>query len=350
MQYDSLTQLLTAAADAPAYGTVFVQLTRRTPKTTKNGRPYLEITLADAAAEVTLKVWDNAPWYPFFSNAEPESGIAVTATWQSSQYGMEAGDIDTRPLTAEEEARVLAGGAETVQRQEEAWDTICDFVDGIQDPRLATLSRALLENFEPRFRRAGAARGYHHARRGGLTEHTAGVMKTAAALCEAYPGLNRDLLLTGALFHDCGKMWENAYPEHSLNMPYNDTGELLGHISLGIEIINKLWTRILTEDRRAAWEALSPATEQVRLHLLHLVAAHHGSLEFGSPVVPKTPEALALNHADDLDAKMEMMRAAYTLSPSLSPHIRQRRAPLPGNVVVPLPCVSDAAPETEGEV
>ncbi len=342
MQYDSISQLLSQVAEEPGYGTVYAQLTRKTTKTTKNGRPYLEVQLADVANSITFKVWDNAAWYAALYAQPEESSIAITATWQNSSYGIEAADVDIRPLSPEEEHIMMTGGEELAQRQEEDWDCICDLVDSMQDPRLVQLCRAMLENFEARFRRAGAARSVHHARRGGLVEHTAGVMRSAAATCTAYPNLNRDLLLAGALFHDCGKMWENAYPERGLTMPYADTGELLGHISLGIEVINKLWTRLLTDDKKAAWEILDPPTEQVRLHLLHLVASHHGSLEFGSPVVPKTPEAVALNHADNLDAKLEMMRMGYESGASLAPHIRQGKKPLPGNLVSPLPALAPA--------
>lgn len=342
MQYDSITQLQHLISDEPGYGTVFVQLARKTTKTTKTGRPYLEVCLADVAGTLTIKVWDNAIWYPAFIALNDEECIAVTASWQNTPYGIEATDVDIRPLSQEEEHIMMTGGEELAQQQEEDWDCICDLVDTIRDPRLGQLCRAMLENFETRFRRAGAARSVHHARRGGLVEHTAGVMRCASSMCTAYPTLNRDLLLAGALFHDCGKMWENAYPEHNLTMPYADTGELLGHISLGIEVINKLWTRLLTDERKASWETLTPPTEQVRLHLLHLVASHHGSLEFGSPVVPKTPEAIALNHADNLDAKLEMMRTSYETGTLLAPHIRQGKRPLPGNVITPLPSLGIA--------
>ena len=108
---------------------------------------------------------------------------------------------------------------------------------------------------------------------------------------------------------------------------------------------NALEDAVCTEERRKEWEKLRPPTEQVRLHLLHLVASHHGTMEFGSPVVPKTPEAFVLHHADDLDAKMEMLRGAYAESPQLSEHIRQRKMPLPGNVVDSLPRVSRAEEE-----
>lgn len=342
MTFDSTTQLLGMIAGGEAVeGSLHAQIAQKTLRSTKNGKPYLEVQLADVAGSVTIKVWDNMPYFSAFQAAGINEGLSVFASWQSSVYGTEVTGVDVRPLSAEEEERMLTGGAELQARRQSDWEDICRLVDSLQDPRLLELSRAMFAAFEARFRRAGAARGYHHARRGGLVEHTAGVMRTADALCRAYPTLNRDLLLAGALFHDCGKMWENSYPEHGLAMPYSEPGELLGHISLGIEVINRLWASICTDERRAEWEKLTPPTEQVRLHLLHLVAAHHGSLEFGSPVVGKTPEALALNHADDLDAKMEMFRCAYESSPELAPRIRQRRAPLPGNVVTPLPSVGE---------
>ncbi len=337
MTFDSITRLNADAASTMVQGTILAQVARKTEKTTKTGKPYLEIQFSDVAGSVTLKAWDNAPHHPAFRALNEGDTAAITARWQLGEYGMDAADIDLRPLTPEEEETLLAGGAEMCRLQQAAWQEIVALVDSMADPRLAALSRSLLEGFEGRFRRAAAARGYHHARRGGLVEHTAGVMRVADAFCRAYPQLNRDLLLAGALFHDCGKMWENPYPEKGLTMPYTDAGELLGHITLGIELINKLWASLLTPERKEKWAALVPASEQVRLHLLHLIAAHHGELEYGSPVVPKTPEALALNQADNMDARMEMFRGAYETSPALSARVRQRKLPLPGNVVTPLP-------------
>lgn len=338
MIFDSISQLLSQlSSGGSCQGALFVQVAQKIQRTTKGGKPYLEVQLADAAGTLSLKIWDNLPWFPDFQAVALNASVAVSALWQSTPFGPDVADASLRPLSPEEEERLLIGGQELRDRQLNDWHDITRLVESMSDPRLLELCRALLSTFEARFRRAAAARGYHHARRGGLVEHTAGVMRVADALCSAYPSLNRDLLLAGALFHDSGKMWENGYPEHSLTMPFSDAGELLGHIPLGIELINKLWATLCTDERKAAWEPLSPPSEQVRLHLLHMVAAHHGCLEYGSPVVCKTPEALALNHADDLDAKMEMFRGAYATSPELSPRIRQRKMPLSGNVVLPLP-------------
>ncbi len=341
MIWESIAQMTAKLSDGqPAQGTIRACIAKKLLRTARNGKPYLEVQLADPGSDILLKVWETMPWYPELERAEEETSVAIDGVWRNSQFGIDVSGATVRPLTPGEEESLLIGSAELQERQKADWQQILELAGTIRDPRMAALCEALLKTYEKRFRRSAAARGYHHARRGGLMEHTAGVMRTARALCEAYPQINRDLVLTGALFHDCGKMWENGYAEHGLTMPYTDTGELLGHISLGIEVINKLWTGVCTEQRRKEWEKLSPPTEQVRLHLLHLVASHHGSLEYGSPVVPKTPEAFVLHHADDLDAKMEMLRGAYADSPQLSEHIRQRRAPLPGNVAAPLPAVS----------
>jgi 3'-5' exoribonuclease len=168
-------------------------------------------------------------------------------------------------------------------------------------------------------------------------EHVAQMMRSAAALCPVYPELNRDLLLTGVLFHDCGKLWENCYPERGFNQLLGLHGEMLGHIPLGIELVNKLWRESLALPEAAGWENLSPPAEDCRIHLLHLIGSHHGEYEFGSPVLPKTPEAFALHHIDNLDAKLEMVRDAYAQSKELVPGIHERVFPLPGNLVKPLP-------------
>jgi 3'-5' exoribonuclease len=162
------------------------------------------------------------------------------------------------------------------------------------------------------------------------------MMRSADAICSAYAVLHRDLLLAGVLFHDCGKLWENQFPADGFAMPFDERGELLGHITIGIELVNTLWRKLFASDPVAAWKDLSPPSEDVRLHLLHLIAAHHGELQFGSPIPPKTPEAWALHYVDNLDAKMEMMAGCYANAKALAPRIRERTWPLPGNSVLPL--------------
>lgn len=337
MPYDSIAQLTKEASTGPVQGTVLAVLSQKTERTTKAGKPYLELGLSDVVSTFSLKVWENAPWYLDCAHCSVGQGLALTATWQMSSYGMEASELLIRPLTPEEEAVLYAGGAELREKQEADWLSILHMVDGMSDPRLRELCRLLLDKHGARFRRTAAARGYHHARRGGLVEHVAGVMRCGAALCDAYSELNRDLVLAGCLLHDAGKMWENSYAEHELVMPHTEPGELLGHIPMGIELVNKLWNILMTQEQSAAWRGFSPKSEQVRLHLLHIIASHHGELQFGSPVVPKTPEAMAVHYADNIDAKLEMFRDAYANQPQLADRVYQRRMPLPGAEVQPLP-------------
>jgi 3'-5' exoribonuclease len=247
-------------------------------------------------------------------------------------FGTDARRWTCLRLGEEERAALLAGPPELREKQNADFKFIVNSVESLGDPRLRLLAQTFLGDWGDRFRRSAAARNYHHARRGGLVEHTAQMMRAAEAVAAVYPQLNRDLLLAGVLFHDCGKLWENVLPENGFTMPYSETGELLGHIPVGIELVNALWRKL----DLAPWAGLDPASEEVRLHLLHLIAAHHGEKQFGSPVDPKTPEAFALHYIDNLDAKMEMITAGYQTAAQLAPGIFERVRPLPGNIVRPL--------------
>jgi 3'-5' exoribonuclease len=162
------------------------------------------------------------------------------------------------------------------------------------------------------------------------------MMSAASALCDVYSGINRDLLLAGVLFHDAGKLWENSFEKEGFSMPYQEVGELMGHIACGMELANRLWRDLEEEGGLERWKELVPANDEVRLHLLHLIASHHGALEFGSPVLPRTPEAMLLHFVDNIDAKMEMVTEGYTRGTKLAPRIYQRVRPLGANLVTPL--------------
>jgi len=131
-------------------------------------------------------------------------------------------------------------------------------------------------------------------------------------------------------------MWENIYPEVGFTQPFNIHGEMLGHIPLGIELANKVWRDLKEGDEFKTWDNLTPDSEDVQLHLLHLIASHHGSHEWGSPTLPRTPEAIALHYIDNLDAKYEMMQMGYASSPEIGPGIQERQFPLPASLVSPL--------------
>jgi 3'-5' exoribonuclease len=327
----TISELRAKVRETPVPARVFAQAAEVLRRESANGKPYYELKLRDAGDALLLRAWNDTP--AFFSCEKLSAGAALEISGEfqvNGQFGLEGRRWTIRGLNEEEtEALFSATQGTTVA----SMDYVAAQVASLTDPRLKALSEAFLRDFGPRFARASAARAHHHARRGGLADHTAQMLRSAAAVCEIYPSLNRDLLLTGTLFHDAGKLWETCPPERGFEIPRELRGELLGHITIGIELINSLWRSLPLED----WKDLSPPSEDVRLHLLHLIAAHHGQLEFGSPVEPKTPEAIALNAIDNLDAKLEMLFQAATSQPEVAPGILDRIRPLNINPVVPLP-------------
>lgn len=344
----TITQLKQVAGPTPQPYRIHAQVDGRMEKTTSQGSPFFEIKLADSTDSLVWRVFDNSPAFQQARELKRGDFIELAAQWvDAGKFGLEPKQPQFRGLTDGEAAVLLNGSAELAAKQRADYDEIVRFLDGVNDPRLKTLSLLYLEKHGDRFRRAAAARENHHARRGGLVEHMAQMMRCAAAICSVYPQLNRDLLIVGVLFHDCGKLWENSYPESGFNMPYNINGEMLGHIPLGLELVNKLWREMMDLSAAAEWTMIEPPGEHVRLHLLHLIAAHHGEYQFGSPVLPKTPEAIALHHVDNIDAKLEMLRRGYETSRELAPGIFERFRPWPVNIVAPLPSVPPPAPEVE---
>ena len=332
----TLTEIRKGAQSGPVTARVRVQVEAAAPRLTREQKPYCELSLADACDRMTLRVWSDHPAYKACSALKAEDFIELTGEFHShSQYGLEAQKWMTRPLTEQEKLELLQGPAELRAKQTADWEFITKTVSAISDPRLRALCDAFLKEWGDRFRRSAAARNYHHARRGGLVEHTAQMMRVALQIAPLYPELNVDLLSAGILFHDSGKLWENHLPESGFTMGYDERGELIGHISIGLELVNSLWRKVSAENAEA-WKNLKPSSEDVRMHLLHLVGSHHGEMQFGSPVFPKTPEAMALHYIDNLDARLEMFSAGYTTAKRLADRIFDRVRPLPANLVKPL--------------
>ena len=351
MQLMTLSEIRRAVQSDPVTARVHVQVESATPKVTREQKPYCELSLADACDRMTLRVWSDHPAYKACSALNNESFMELAGDFSSSQYGLDAQKWNVRPLTAQEKNDLLQGPAELRTKQNADWQFICDTIPKITDPRLSALCDAFVKEFAERFRRTAAARRNHHARRGGLVEHTAQMMRVALAIAPLYPQLNVDLLIAGILFHDSGKLWENHYPESGFVMDYDERGELVGHISIGLELVNSLWRKVST-DNDGNWKNLIPSSEDVRLHLLHLIGAHHGEQQFGSPVDPKTPEAMALHYIDNLDARLEMFAAGYLTAKPLADRIFERVWPLPGKLVKSLQVfqISTPAPKSDDEL
>lgn len=335
----SLRELKGRADTTPQAHAVRAQVTAIQLKKTKSDKDYLELGLSDGSEAVTLRLWLDHPLFPVAQKLLSRTWIEIAGDWTQNQYGLDVRGGSLRELDEGESAALLGGPEELREKLAADFSWITETTATLADPRLRAVCARFLEVHGERFRRTGAARDYHHARRGGLVEHVAQMMRTAVAIAGAYPYLNRDLLLAGVLFHDCGKLWENCYAADGFVMPYDERGEMLGHITIGIELVNRLWRDLVESPSSDAWRELVPATEEVRLHLLHLIVSHHGEVAFGSPVVPKTPEAVILHHVDNIDAKLEMFADGYATSAPLAKNILERRRPLPGNLVRPLACL-----------
>ncbi len=341
----SIAELKQHSGENRLAASVLAQLQSRRDRVTKNNKPYLDLSFADATDTFQLKIWSDAEVFAEAGRLEEAVILWLDAEWTNGTYGVEAAKLAFRPASEAERALFFSGDEQTRLKQERDYADIEALCGTLVDPRFHALCRNFLETFGARFRRAAAARRNHHARRGGLVEHVAAMMRAADALCRVYPELNRDLLLTGTLLHDVGKLWENNYPETGFNQQYTRAGELLGHIPLGIELANNLFRRVLESPEAAAWQGARPGDEECRMHLLHLIASHHGEYEFGSPTLPRTPEAFALHHIDNLDAKLEMLRQCHAQGQEVAPGIYEKAFPLPGHPVRPLAGHQPAASE-----
>ncbi|QIF00156.1 HD domain-containing protein [Roseimicrobium sp. ORNL1] len=340
----TLRQLKGVASATPEPWCIRVQIENLSVREASNGKPYYELKLNDGTESLVWRVFDSSQAYLEVTTCKRGGWIEVAAHWADGKFGLEPRNASLRPLAENEIQMLLAGDDETRDRQKLDYETITNLTSQLADPRLRMLCGMFLQQHGTRFQRAAAARDYHHARRGGLVEHVAQMMRTAVQICVAYPALNRDLLVSGVLFHDCGKLWENNYSEDGFTMPYTLTGEMIGHIAMGLEVVNKLWRTVMDSPESASWTLLEPPNELVRLHLLHLIGSHHGEMQFGSPVLPKTPEAIALHYIDNLDAKMEMFRRGYETSAELADGIYERVRPLPANLIRPLASVPPPVP------
>lgn len=318
--------------------TLPIQVAHIVEKKTRDGsKSFLRWEARDSIGELSFNMWDDHPqWNQAKSMIGQSHFLKIKADWSNGKFGLEPKNWHFDPLTADEQIELLEGNKELREQQEKDFQDIKALVDKLGDPRLRELSLLFLNKFETEFKNTAAARTYHHARRGGLIEHVAQMMRTASVLTDCYPELNKDLIITGALFHDCGKLWENRFEDNSFEMPYREIGELLTHIPVGMELVNSLWKELIQKEEAKEWKTLEPTNEKVRLHLLHLIASHHGEIEFGSPVTPKTPEAQILHYIDNIDAKMEMFRKGYQTTNELDPGIHDVVRPI-GKIITPLP-------------
>jgi 3'-5' exoribonuclease len=258
----------------------------------QKGAPYLSVRLRDKTGDIEARVWDNvAALDPVFRKGDI---VYVQGRAVSYRDATQLAVLDIRKME-DTELDPWDYFPTTKGDVEKMFATLAGYASDLENPWLKTLLESFLGDSElaARFKRAPAAKGFHHAYLGGLLEHTLSMVQILDFLARHYPTVSRDMLIVGGILHDIGKIDEFAYDRA---IDYTTPGRLLGHIYIGVEML----------DRRIA--AIEGFPEDLALELKHLVLAHHGELDFGSPKRPKTVEALIVHFVDDLDAKVMAFR------------------------------------------
>ena len=257
---------------------------------TKNGKSYDNVILQDKTGTLDAKIWD--PNNVGIADFEAMDYIEVYGEVTSFNGALQ---VNVKRVRRCEEGEYCESEYMPVSKKnlDEMYAELLRIIDSIQNTYLKKLLNKFFvedEAFAERFKRASAAKSVHHGFIGGLLEHTLSVTKLCEYYCTAYPALNRDLLLSAAICHDIGKTREiSAFPTND----YTDEGQFLGHIVMGSEMIGQKAGEI------------SDFPPVLEMELKHCILAHHGEYEYGSPKKPALIEALALNYADDTDAKLE---------------------------------------------
>ena len=260
----------------------------------KSGDPYLSLLLGDRTGDLDAKMWDNVA--EVMDTFDRDDFVKVKGLLQIFQNRPQ---LTIHKMMRQDDTQVdLADYFPCSERNpDEMFAELRDVASSVANPYLSALLRAFLddEKVGRMYRTAPAAKSVHHNYLGGLIEHVLSLCRLCRMTASHYRDIDLDLLLTGAILHDIGKTTELSYDR---TFAYSSDGQLLGHIVIGLRMIG---------DKIAVIPDFPP---KLRSLLEHMIVSHHGELEYGSPKVPVFPEALLLHHLDNLDSKMECMRAA----------------------------------------
>jgi len=266
---------------------------------TKNGKSYYSLTLQDSSGSADGKVWDLSSGIDHF---EALQYIKVDGEVQRYQNVLQ---LNIRRVRVAREGEYEPADYVPVSPFpiDKMYDALLEYIRSITHPKLRALLEAFFVNdpaFIKEFKMHSAAKSVHHSFSGGLLQHTLRVTQLCDDYCKKYPLINRDLLLTGAMCHDIGKLKElSDFPAND----YTDAGQLLGHIVIGVQMVSEKAAQI------------PDFPEVTKNELCHIILAHHGEFEFGSPKKPALLEAMALHFADNTDAKLEIMCELLTENP-----------------------------------
>jgi 3'-5' exoribonuclease len=261
----------------------------------KQGGQFLALMLTDKTGTMEARMWEE------FADALSAcaEGCYVKVQGQISKYQGKF-QITLQKMRFAAESEIDAADYQPATRfdVDEMWAELRDYVAAFANEDLKRLVFAFLDDPEigPAYRTAPAAKVLHHAWLGGLLEHVLTLVRVCLATAPYYPEVDPDLLVTGAILHDIGKIRELAWKS---SFSYTLEGQMIGHISIAQGMLRE---KVL---------ALAPFPEKLRVLIEHMILSHHGKYEFGSPKLPMTPEAILLSALDDLEAKMQNMRAEF---------------------------------------
>lgn len=264
---------------------------------TRNGRAYDNLILQDKTGVLDGKVWD--PHSQGIADYDERDFIEVYGEIINYNGSLQMNIRQIRK--ADDGEYILSDYLPTTSKNvEQMYARLLKYIQEVENPYLRQLMEHYFvhdEEFIKRFKSHSAAKTVHHNFSGGLLEHTLSILNLCHYMSQAYPIINRDLLITGAVFHDIGKTRElSSFPGNE----YTDEGQLIGHLVIGCEMIGE------------AARTIDGFPKELEYELKHCVLAHHGEMEYGSPKKPAMVEAFALHLADNMDAKMEMITGLFS--------------------------------------
>lgn len=272
----------------------------------KNGKPYMNLVFMDKTGELEGRIWDDVA--PYVGQAVKDSFVRVEGRCQTYQ-GRRQMVVQRLQILREDEVDAKDYLPESELDADTLYSVLLDHVATLKDPYYKALAEAVLRD-DPeiieKMKRAPAAKGMHHAYKTGLLEHVVSITGILDGLSKHYGKyLDRDLLFLGGFFHDIGKVWELSYDRVT---DYTFEGKLIGHLVMGTELVDRKIRELESQPGRLP----GPFPEEKRILVKHLILAHHGKLEYGSPKEPQCLEAVVVHMIDDLDSKVNAIQRFIT--------------------------------------
>lgn len=268
----------------------------------KNGKPYMNLVLMDKSGEIEARLWDDVDQH--VGHAVRDAFLKIEGRCQLYQ-GRKQVVVSRMQVLREDEVNSKDFVPESKVDAEALYQQLLGYVASMKDPFYRALAESVLRDdadIVDRVKRAPAAKSVHHAYRGGLIEHVVSIVGILDHLADHYGKyVDRDLLFLGGFFHDIGKLWELSYERVT---DYTTEGRLIGHLVMGVELVDRKIRELESQPGRLP----GAFPQDKKLLVKHLILAHHGQLDYGSPKRPKCLEALIVHMIDDLDSKVNSIR------------------------------------------